>query len=535
MRTRFLPALAAALYLTTAGYAQTDAGPALEVRVRSVNDLFAKAEYLGDILNKGEPAKQAAEFVKNLADEKKGIEGIDPTRPFGLYGSVTANVIDSPVVLMVPIADEDAFLDLLRGKLALDPKKGDNGVFELQVPNIPAPVFFRFANKTAYVTVQSAKGIDPKTLIAPKDFFKTDDGAVASARLHLDRLPADVKKVVIGQLELKIADGKQRTDPGETPAQQKLRAWAVERLLEVSSSMLNDGKELTVRLDVEPKTDDLTVAVTMTAKDGSATAKFLRDLGGQTGRAAALAGAKTPVGAVGLRFTLPEKAKAEFGLVVDALLKEQVDKAGPNEQAVAKMAADAVAPTLKAGVLDAGVAVTGTPGKLTPLVAVRVAEGGKIEQFVKTVAAFVPEANAKFTFDAKKAGGLAIHKVVAPNPDLKALFGTETAWFAVSDDLVLLSFEADGKTIAAAAEGKGGKVGVAAADVTVTGAVLATEKGLKPEALKGLVGEVFGAAGAAGKDSVRMSVEGGDALKIRLTLKGKAVKFAVVVDAEKKK
>src|SRR5262245_37196206 len=107
MRTRFLSAAVAALCLAPAAFAQ-NAGPTVEVRVRSVNDLFAKAEYLGDILNQGEPAKQAAEFVKNLADEKKGIEGIDPARPFGLYGPLTKDVIDSPVVLMLPVADEEA-------------------------------------------------------------------------------------------------------------------------------------------------------------------------------------------------------------------------------------------------------------------------------------------------------------------------------------------------------------------------------------------------------------------------------------------
>ena len=534
MRTRFLPTLVA-LCVAPAVFAQTDAAPALEVRVRSVNDLAGKLEYLGDVLNQGEPARQAAEFIKNLADDKKGIEGIDPARPFGLYASLTADVIDSPVVLMVPVADEDAFLDLLRGKLALDPKKGKDGVYELQVPNVPVPVFFRFANKSAYVTVQSAKGINPKALIDPKDFFKSDDGAIASARLHFDRLPADVKKVVIGQLELKIADGKQRTDPGETPAQQKLRAWAVERLLEVVSSTLNDGKELAIRLDVEPKTDDLSLELTMTAKDGSATAAFFRSLSGQSGRAAALTGAKDPVAAAALRLTLPEKARIELGPVVDALLQEQVEKAGQNERQLAKTAADAVAPTLKAGVLDAGVVVTGMSGKLTPLAAIRVTEGGKIEAWVKTVAAFVPEGAAKFTFDAKKAGALPLHKVETPNADIRAMFGTETIWFTITDDLLLLSVEPDGTAIAAATEAKSGNVGVISSNLSVARTVLATEKGLKPEILNEIAKTVFGAAGPAGKDTLRVSVDGGESLKIRLGLKGKAVKFAARVDEEKKK
>ena len=89
---RKLPWLAAASLLAVPipALAQKEAGPALEVRVRSVNDLAGKFEYLGDVVNQGEQAKQLAGLVRNLADDKKGIEGIDPARPIGLYhASVT--------------------------------------------------------------------------------------------------------------------------------------------------------------------------------------------------------------------------------------------------------------------------------------------------------------------------------------------------------------------------------------------------------------------------------------------------------------
>jgi hypothetical protein len=198
-------------------------------------------------------------------------------------------------------------------------------------------------------------------------------------------------------------------------------------------------------------------------------------------------------------------------------------------------ATDAFTPTLKAGVLDVGLVVSGTVGRLTPLAAVRLAEGGKVESWVKVVAAFAPEASAKFTFDARKAGGLSLHKVVAPNPDLKAAFGTDTIWFAITDDLLLLSIESEGKVIAAAAEAKAGKVGVASANLSVARTVLAAEKGLKPELLSELAKIVFGSAGPSGKDTLRVSINGGEALKIRVGLKGKAVKFAARVDEEKKR
>jgi hypothetical protein len=530
-------ALAATLGLSDRAAAQKDVGPALEVRVRSVDDLIGKAEYLGEIVNQPEAAKQAAAFVRGLTDEKKGIEGVDPARPFGLYGSVTSNVIDSPVVLMVPIADERAFLDLLTSKLSLDPKKGDDGAYQVKVPNVPVPVFFRFANKTAYVTLQSAKGIEAGKLIDPKDFFAGTDDAIASVRVHLDRVPDDVKKTVIGQFELKVADVKEQKQEDESPAQRKLRLWALDRLTGAVQSVLTDGNEMAVRLLIDPKGDDLTAELTFTTKSGSELAKFLRGLGGQSAKAATLAGAKSPVAAVGLRLSLPEQVRKDLAPVIDALIAEAIDKAKEFDRQAAKMALDAAAPTLKSGELDAGLVVTEDGGKLGLVAALGVVQGGGIEKTVKQFAPFAPEDKAKFEFDVRKAGGLSLHKVVAPNPDLKATFGTETVWLGTSDTLLAVSIEPKGKALEAAAsrlaEGSTAR-GPVSAEVSVARVLAAVEKQLPAEKVKELTGEVF-PGGATGKDTATLTVDGGDALKVRITLKGKAVKLAVLEDQEKKK
>lgn len=518
--------------------AQKDAGPALEVRVRSVNDLLDKAEYLGDIANQAEAARQGAVFVRGLADVNKGIEGVDPARPFGLYGSLTPNVVDSPVVLMVPVADEKAVLDLLTARLSLDPKKADDGSYQVQVPNVPVPVYFRFAHKTLYVTAQSAKGIEPSRLIEPKDFFAGMDDSVASVRVHLDRIPEDVKKTVLGQFELKVNDAKEQVEPNETSARKKLRLWALDRLTATVQLVLADGKDLSLRLLIDPKSDDLTAEATFSARSGSELAKVFRGLAGQPAKAAALAGAKSPVASAGMRFSLPEPVRKDLAPVIDALIAEHLEKVKGSERQGAKMALDAVAPTLKSGEIDFGLVVTGEDGRLGLVAALGVAEGAGIEKTVKQFAPFTPEDKAKFEFDVRKAGGLTLHKVVAPNPDLKAAFGTDTVWLGTSDRLLALSIEPDGKALEAAASprlAEGAKVrGPLAVEVSVARVMAAAEKQLPAETVKQLNGEAF-PGGAAGKDTATLTVEGGDALKVRFTLKGKAVKLAVLVDQEKKK
>ena len=535
----WMPAALAALAIGTGpAPAQKDAGPALEVRVRSVNDLLDKAEYLGDIVNQAETAKQGAVFVRGLADAKKGLEGIDIARPIGLYGSLTPNVVDSPVVLMIPVADEKAVLDLLTVRLGLDPKKADDGSYELRVPNVPVPLFFRFAHNNVYVTVQSAKAIEPARLVEPKTFFAGIDESIVSVRTHLDRVPEDVKKTVLGQFELKVSDAKERTEPNETPAQKKLRVWALDRLMASVQSVLADGKDFTLRLMIDPKSDDLTAEATFSAVSGSELAKVLHDLGGQKTKAAALADAKSPVAAAGVRFSLPEAARKDLAPVIDALIAEHLEKAKESDKQAAKIALDAVRPTLKSGELDFGLVLTDESSKLGLVAALGVVEGAGIEKTVKQFAPFAPEDKAKFEFDVKKAGGLALHKVAIPNPELKASFGTETVWLGTSDKLLAFSIEPEGSALAAAASpGLAEEAtvrGPLTAEVSVARVMAAVEKQLPAEKLKQLTAEAF-PDGAVGKDTATLTVEGGDALKVRFNLKGKAVKLAVLADQEKKK
>src|SRR5579883_1328941 len=200
MRSAFV--LTAAVILGAGPAAAKDeAGPAVEVRLKSVTDLLAYVEYVGRIAGQDEQAKQLTALVKAFTNEK-GLGGIDPDRPFGVYAMVTRNVVDSPVVAMIPVADEETILGLLRVQLSLDPKKGDDGVYEVKAPKIPAPVFFRFAKKYAFVTLREKKALSDAALIDPKTFFTASDPAVLSVAVHIDRVPADVRKAVFGQFEL---------------------------------------------------------------------------------------------------------------------------------------------------------------------------------------------------------------------------------------------------------------------------------------------------------------------------------------------
>src|SRR5262245_60179593 len=63
------------------------AGPAVLVRVQSINELLKTGDYIRTLLPEetGEQIKQALDFVRSVIDDKKGLEGIDVKSPIGAY------------------------------------------------------------------------------------------------------------------------------------------------------------------------------------------------------------------------------------------------------------------------------------------------------------------------------------------------------------------------------------------------------------------------------------------------------------------
>lgn len=526
--------LAATLGTGSRAVAQSDK-PAVEVRVPSVLALSEKFEYFGGLFGREEEGKQLAALVRDTAESPMGLDGLDLTKPAGAYAFITKDVVDSAVVVLVPIADEKAALEAVKNKVGLAPKEGEGGVYEMKVPNVHPTVYFRFAEKYAYITVQNPKSIDTASLLKPAAFFAAKSDALLAAAVHVDRLPADVKKTFLGQFELQIAEARKQASPGETEAQGKLREWALDKAVGVVKDVLAEGKTLSVTLAADPKTDDLTTSITFSAVKGSGVAKALSGVGKEAA-ARKLGGGADPLAAVGVRLGLADGPRTEFAKHVDALLKEVVNNAKGAEQGFVKAALDAVAPTLKAGELDFAFLLdaAGEQGTLTSVSSLKLVEGKQIEKLVKLFAPFAPADKATFKFDVEKVNGVALHQVTVGEPKLEELFGTKTVWIGFSDDVLLVSVEPEGTLIRAAAKGGKGTPGLATAEVSVARATLLADKQLPPEKLKDVVADVFGESKPAGKDTVKLTVEGGDALTVKLVLKGKVVAFLAKLDQAKK-
>ena len=104
------------------------AEPTIEVRLQSVNDLLDKAEYVAGLAGKEDVIQGVKLILKNLQAEGKGIEGIDPKRPFGLYATLTEGRRSrAPLTVMVPIVDQDAVPRDAQGAARHHPREGRRG------------------------------------------------------------------------------------------------------------------------------------------------------------------------------------------------------------------------------------------------------------------------------------------------------------------------------------------------------------------------------------------------------------------------
>ena len=527
MRIRLLTTLAAAFAFGGAAGAQpAKSEPTVEIRVRSVNDLLGKAEYIGKLAGQEEAVRQLVAIVKQLGEDGKGIEGIDPAKPFGAHATLTADVINSTFVVMVPVADQDRFLGLIKDRLLLAPEKADDGTYKIAVPVIEE-IRIRFADGYAYVA-RSVADLDPKKLVTQKAFFAKDDGAVGSIVVRIDQIPAELKTFVIGQLELGITEQRKKTADTESPAEKAAMDWTADNVTGAIKTFLEDAKELRARVTIDEKTDDLSAELTLTARSGTTLSKNIASLSGKTSLPAAIVGGKDAAVRVTAKAGLPDGTRKDLDKIVDTAIAESLKQIPEGEREVAERVMKAIAPTLKGGELDLGLSLTPRDSGYTLVAALGVKKGKDVETLVKDLAKeFGPMIGdaIEFDFDVEKIGGFNLHKVTVNvwPPEAEKVFGTNKLWVATSEDYLAVSVEPEGKALRDGLKAKAVAVPVVSVEVATAKLAPLVAQNFSEEEIKGMLKDVFGEASPAGRDTLSITVTGGDKLTVKGNVKGKAV------------
>lgn len=506
--------------------ADKPAKPTVVVRLSALDSLVADARYLAELAGKGEEAKQAEGVLKSMTGDK-GLEGLDTTRPMGLYGYLGPNGIDSQVVLLLPIADEKAFVAKLES-LDIKPKK-DGDLYEVSVERVPFPVYFRFNGKYLFATLREKEAIDKDKLLDPATLLAGP--GIASLVVNLDEIPKELKEIAIGQSELQLANAKDKATPGETKAQKAFRMALIDEAAARFKQLLTEGGELAVRLDLDRKANEVGASIDLSGKAGSKLATEIADLRKVQSAVAGLVGPDTAMSLL-IDASLPAKLGALLAPVVEQHMQNAMNEAA---HTILEPVVKTLMPTAKMGQLDAAMVLRGpgAGGLYTVVVGTRVKDGMAIESAVKEALKSVPaEVANKITVDFAKSGDVHIHKVLPDkvDKDTLSLLGDNPIFFAFRDDALLLSAGAGGEeAIKAAVQAAAttGKVFQLETSFARIAKLMAKEQKEAPAVAK----KVFK---GAGDDRVRFALEGGKTLKVSLTARTTIVKFLAELEEAKK-
>ena len=519
-----LAALPAAARPAPAGDAKNK--PGLVVRLQSVDELLTNVKYLAAFFDAEEPVKQFEALIKQRIGEK-GLEGFDTKRPLGLYGDIGPNGIDSQIVAVLPVADEKAVLGLLEN-LNLKAEKGKDDVYSLNLEQPPLPIYFRFANKHAYVTLLNPAAVAKDKLLDPTTLLAGKEGSVLSARLSIDKIPENLKNDAVGQLELLLANAKEQKEPGATEALRKLKGEAIDELARHVVAVLKDGGDLTLDLTVDRKKNDLALEIALAGKPRSPLAASIAEWGKLKSSVAGLVGKDSAANGV-LHFALPEGVRKALAPVIDEFfdkeLARETDKA---KRELASKVFKAVAPTLKAGELDLALDLRGpSDKKLYTLVAgLKVKDGEFIEKAARDLMKELPPRERDLIkLDVDKAGSVKIHQIdVGPlMPDsLVQTFGNNPVYVAFRSDAMFAALGEKG--LSALKDAVAAPPAVAAPlKLEVSVARLAALIGHTEARAARAAEQAFGKD--PNSDKVRVVIEGGPALRLRVEMKAQVLKF----------
>ncbi len=528
-------ALLLSLGLSSVSYA---AQPALEIKVQSVSQLLANAEYIGGLFGQEEAAKQFKGFIEQTGKPENGVDGlygIDINKPFGLYAYVEQDIQKSRIMLLIPVTDKEVVLNTMKQMGQLNPEVEEGGYYSVEVPDFPLPVYFRFSDGYLHATIQNRDAMMPNMMLTPAQFFVAKElKSIASVVALIDEVPMDVRKTLFGQLEFNVAEQfRKNSQPGtiEGAAAQLLQDVALSGLNE----LLMEGKELNLTFDIKPELDEFGLNVTFDAMADTPLKKKLADLESRSSVAGRLSVPKNPLFVEQKNFAFSEAMRPEWAKLVDQVIEKSLaDAKDGGERVFLKMAADAIAPTLKAGILDFGIVGTQAEKGVNGVLALRVVKGTEIAKTVQTFSAFADRNDAEFKFKVEEVNGITLHKVTIKEPDFAKVTGTQFLWLGTSDDVILASIEENGDAIRKAAKGDVGSLPIAKTEVSVARLVTSNLNDDDYEQMKAASEVAYGDKGPNGRDTISINVTGGEKLTINLKAKGQLARFFYEVDQQKK-
>jgi hypothetical protein len=491
--------------------------PALIVRVRSLENLFESGKLLFEAAGKGQVLKQIEDLIKSKAGPK-GLAALDARRPLGLYARVGKDLSDLHAVLLVPVADEKGFLELLDA-LNLKSEKPVGGVHRIKQNALPFDLHFRFAHQYAYMTPLNPAALDPEALLSPAKLFPAKQTSALSLTLHLQRVPGMARQVLLQHLNDALDKALESKEKPANPAQQRFRDELVKELIRQLTAVVREGDELNATIDIDPKTRDLTADLTVTARPGTSLATMIEKLGEGKSLFTGLLRDDAAVNAL-VHYRLPERLRqALVGLIKEATRRSLAETTDEAKQKQVRQLIETLEPTFKSGAIDLAFSLRGPSAsdRYTLVGGVRLEDGKKVAATLVALLKDLPKTERpKVKFNVEKVDGTAIHSLdLSKGFDelTRGMFGEEPLYLALKSNAAYFALGEDGLKAIKEALTAPAKAG-APLRLEVSLVRLAAVMARTPEQLKAAKRLLT----QSDEGRVRLSLEGGERLRLRFVV-----------------
>lgn len=444
--------------MTMAAPAPSDAknavGPTIVVQVKSIDHLLstlktAAKSYLPDVIYQ--------EFEKEGLSklDPKLLQGVDPSKPSGLYATVGEGILQgnfatSNVVALVPIASEKDFIQLLEQTGLKIEKNGD--LYTIPIPDAPVAASLRFFKGYAYIGI-SADKLDVKSLLLPQDVINDKETAAAVLRVRVDRIPNDIR-----QLFLKtFREALDKESLRGVPAEQKdfMETWlrVFSRWIE---AFVTDTKEFTVRVDLDPKTGTLLIEQSIEPTSGSAMAKSIASLKPTTNEFASIVSLDSAAHVLIQTPLFIEDIQTTFVKLVDVAVKGAEKEGGKDLPKEARELINelfgTVKRTVQGGRLDFAACLRGPDkdGQYTAVGAFSLKESAALEKAIKAALKVAPKKDIAdlVKVDVFQVGDVNVHEIDVRDllpPEAQKVFSKSPVYVAFAPNAGFVTFGSQAK------------------------------------------------------------------------------------------
>ncbi len=430
--------------------------PVAVLSIASYDRIMADVALIGNLAGNPDLDKNLEGMLK-LFTQGQGLNGMDPTRPWGVTLATDGSSFQP--LAFIPVKNLKQLLESLAALIG-EPQDAGDGVLELEVFN--QRILIKEVDGWAIIA-QS-----PEALASvPKDPTKILDGLDKAydvgIRLYVQNIPEEYRTLAIDQLRMGVEMGLGR-GPDESDEAYEARRKLAERQMEVITEAINDVDQLTLgaALDIAAKSAriDLNVSMVSTTDSAKKLAQFQLATSDFAGFLVNDAAASLNVTAKIDKADTEQIVSGLAAVKAQALQHIEGGSKLATDEASKKLAKemlsevfDAIQATFEAGKIDAGAALNLSDKSMALVVGAHVADPMALENALKKFAKLA-EKEPNFPgikFDADKHGEVRFHtttiivpeeqsisKVLGKKLDVAVGIGSKSAYLAVGSDSLKL-------------------------------------------------------------------------------------------------